>query len=48
MIARLGVKSEDTNMENKDVEIKKYSPIVETVWGILLLMLSCALIVFAA
>ncbi len=35
-------------MKNKDVEVKKYSPIVETVWGILLLMLSCALIVFGA
>jgi hypothetical protein len=35
-------------MENKEKEIRRLSPIVETVWGVLLLMLSCALIVFGA
>jgi hypothetical protein len=35
-------------MENKENEIRKLGPIVETVWGVLLLVLSCALIVFAA
>lgn len=35
-------------MENKEVEVKKLSPIVETVWGVLLLLLSCALIFFGA
>ena len=40
--------SEDKNMENNEVEFKKVGPIVETVWGVLLLVLSCALIVFAA
>ena len=39
---------EDKNMENNEVEIKKVGPIVETVWGVFLLVLSCALIVFAA
>ncbi len=35
-------------MESKEVEIKKLSPIVETVWGVFLLVLSCVLIVFGA
>ncbi|PWJ34089.1 hypothetical protein IE02_2677 [Fibrobacter succinogenes subsp. elongatus] len=39
---------EDKNMENNEVEIKKVGPIVETVWGVFLLVASCALIVFAA
>ncbi len=40
--------SEDENMENDEVEMKKFGPIVETVWGVFLLVLSGALIVFAA
>lgn len=32
------------NMENKEVEIKRVGPIVETVWGVLLLVSSFALI----
>jgi len=40
--------SEDNAMENKETEIRKLGPIIETVWGVLLLVLSCALIVFAA
>ncbi|ACX75524.1 hypothetical protein FSU_2449 [Fibrobacter succinogenes subsp. succinogenes S85] len=40
--------SEDKNMENNEVEFKKVGPIVETVWGVFLLVASCALIVFAA
>lgn len=35
-------------MDNKDVEVKKLGPIVEIVWGVFLVMLSCALIVFSA
>jgi len=31
---------EDMIMENKEVEIKKVAPIVETVWGILMLVSS--------
>jgi len=31
-------------MENKDKEVKKLGPIVETVWGVLLLVLSGVLI----
>ena len=33
-----------TSMENKEIEIKKVGPIVETVWGVLLLVSSFALI----
>jgi len=33
-----------TSMENKEIEIKKVGPIVETVWGVLLLASSFALI----
>jgi len=32
------------NMDNKEVEIRKIGPIVETVWGVLLLVSSFALI----
>ena len=35
---------EDKNMENKEVEFKKVGPIVETVWGVVLLASSFALI----
>ncbi|GEM_PF-2681849 len=35
-------------MENKEIEFKKVAPIVETVWGVLLLMLSCAFFIFGA
>ncbi|SHK87160.1 hypothetical protein SAMN05720759_1083 [Fibrobacter sp. UWB12] len=31
-------------MENNEIEIKKVGPIVETVWGVLLLVSSFALI----
>lgn len=39
---------EGTTMENKEVEVRKFGPIVETVWGILLLVMSCALIFIGA
>ena len=32
------------NMENKEVEIKRVGPIVETIWGVLLLASSFVLI----
>ena len=39
---------EDRKMENNEVEVKKVGPIVETVWGILLLVTSFALIFIGA
>ena len=42
MLRCLGVKR--IIMENKDVEVRKLGPIVETVWGVLLLASSFVLI----
>jgi len=39
---------EDTSMENNEKEIRKLGPIVETVWGVLLLALSGVLIFIGA
>ena len=41
MLHNLGC--EDKTMENKEVEIKKVAPIVESVWGVVLLVSSFAL-----
>lgn len=43
MLRCLGV-TRIATMEHNEVEVKKLGPIVETVWGIFLLAMSCVLI----